>query len=80
MGATSRVRRGADIEAWLQLVPARLPLDDDTTAEVRITGAPISRGHLDALIEYLEVAKRLSDRKRDDGYEAQGHREAATTT
>jgi hypothetical protein len=40
------------------------PLDDDTTAEVKIVGAPVSREHLDALIEYLEVAKkRLSEKK-----------------
>lgn len=43
------------------------PLDDDTTAEVRIIGSQVSRDHLDALIEYLEVAKkRLSERKRDE--------------
>lgn len=43
------------------------PLDDDTTAEVRIVGTQVSRDHLDALIEYLEVAKkRISDRKRDE--------------
>lgn len=43
------------------------PLDDDTTAEVRIVGSQVSRDHLDALIEYLEVAKkRLSERKAHD--------------
>ena len=43
------------------------PLDDDTTAEVRIIGSQVSRDHLDARIDYLEVAKkRLSERKRDD--------------